>query len=380
MDTSNASSIAWSFVEKRSDDKQPQSFELADTSFTVGRTNDANVVLDSLVVSKVHALLGVDNGKPFVQDLNSTNGTFVNGKPVQAVELNDGDNVRFANLIFVVESKERSKPDFDGTVTWTTALLQFEQLMDPGGVVPHYQPVVRLSDRQTVGFECLSRSGLERLDSPEKMFTTADELGQAQDLSEAMRIASMNGVSDFAKVPGTIFLNTHPSEAFSFRLEQSLRELRRSAPNVEIAIEVTEEVASDQEKMVKFRALLQELSMKLVYDNFGADQERLVQIVQLPPDYLKFDSNLIRGIDASTDRNKELVRSLVDAVHRIGVTSLAFGIESAAEADTCAALGFQLAQGFHFGRPESFNSLVKQTEPTESEPTAAPEPVAATQS
>lgn len=356
----------WKLVEQRTDDARPQTLVLAARTLTIGRTNQATFVLQSAVVSKLHASITVSNGKPKLQDLSSTNGTFVNGKRIESIDLREGDMVRFANLVFLVECETLqvdAKPvrtsTGETTVPWTAALLQFEELMDPGGVVPHFQPIVRMSDRQRIGFECLARSDLEQLSSPQAMFDAASELGQEQELSELMRRTSIRGASGLGGNPGIIFLNAHPTEQVNHRLEESLRELRRSAPQLNIAIEIQEDVVGDKTNMLKFRSLLRELDMQLVYDDFGADQARLVQLVETPPDFLKFDNDLIRGIDFASDRHRELVRSLVEAVHRLGIASVAEGVETEAEANTCSELGFQLGQGFLFGRPDSIAALVE---------------------
>ncbi len=163
-------------VEQRTDKKPPQTLVLTSRTLTLGRTNQASFILQSAVVSKLHASITVSNGKPMLQDLSSTNGTFVNGKRIESSELNEGDMVRFANLVYLVVAEVRQSENDamktssgETTVPWTAALLQFEDLMDPGGVVPHFQPIVRMADRQRIGFECLARSDLDRLDSPEKM-------------------------------------------------------------------------------------------------------------------------------------------------------------------------------------------------------------------
>jgi FHA domain len=51
---------------------------------TVGRTRNNDVVLPDVVVSKFHAFFRVEGGKFFVQDADSRNGTWVDGKPVPA--------------------------------------------------------------------------------------------------------------------------------------------------------------------------------------------------------------------------------------------------------------------------------------------------------
>ena len=361
----------WKLVEQRSDDKPSQVLVLTERSQTLGRTEQANFVLQSGVVSKLHASIAVSNGLPVVQDLNSTNGTFVNEKRIEKAELKANDQVRFANLVYevtyeaAVPAATLTRPTSgEATVPWTAALLHFEQLMDSGGVVPHFQPIVRMENRQRIGFECLARSEIERLDSPDKMFEAADQLGQSQELSELMRRTSVRGAQGLVGSPGIIFLNTHPTEGFSHRLEKSLRELRRSAPQLRIAIEIHEDAVGESGTMLRFRSLLRELEMQLVYDDFHASEERLAELVKTPPDFLKFDRSLIHNIDSASDRQRDLVRSLIDAVHRLGVTSIAVGIETENEAAACAELGFQLGQGFFFGRPDSIAALVEAASET----------------
>jgi ABC-type multidrug transport system ATPase subunit/ABC-type multidrug transport system permease subunit len=65
--------------------------------FVIGRDpSQCNMVLEPTIVSKVHAVIEVDpNGRAFVTDLQSRNGTFINGAPVTRAELREGDVVSF---------------------------------------------------------------------------------------------------------------------------------------------------------------------------------------------------------------------------------------------------------------------------------------------
>jgi hypothetical protein len=61
----------------------------------VGRGEAADVVLDDPYASDRHARFGVSGGRPWVEDLGSTNGTEVNEMPVTArVELDPGDRIK----------------------------------------------------------------------------------------------------------------------------------------------------------------------------------------------------------------------------------------------------------------------------------------------
>lgn len=74
-----------------------------DQDMLVGRHQDANIVLQSAEISRRHAALLLKDQALFIQDLNSSNGTFVNGERI-AVEtaLKQGDVLAFASLQFEV--------------------------------------------------------------------------------------------------------------------------------------------------------------------------------------------------------------------------------------------------------------------------------------
>lgn len=71
----------------------------------IGRGLDMDVRLDDLTVSKRHArVLSNDRGEHFVEDLASSNGTFLNGGQVTTKKLADGDEIRIGNNVFVFHS------------------------------------------------------------------------------------------------------------------------------------------------------------------------------------------------------------------------------------------------------------------------------------
>ena len=74
-----------------------------DQDMLVGRHQDANIVLQSAEISRRHAAFLLKEQGLFVQDLNSSNGTFVNGERIVAeTALQQGDDLAFASLQFAV--------------------------------------------------------------------------------------------------------------------------------------------------------------------------------------------------------------------------------------------------------------------------------------
>ena len=74
-------------------------------------------------------------------------------------------------------------------------------------------------------------------------------------------------------------------------------------------------------------------------------------MVEARPDYVKFDIGLIRGLSVVDDNRMRMLRSLVSMVQDLNISALAEGIETIEEAEACQEIGFDLAQGFYYGRP-----------------------------
>lgn len=68
-------------------------FELDQESIVIGRRPESDIQIDNLAVSGRHARIMTIAGESFLEDLGSTNGTFVNGKQIKKHPLSDGDLV-----------------------------------------------------------------------------------------------------------------------------------------------------------------------------------------------------------------------------------------------------------------------------------------------
>jgi len=73
-------------------------WDLGSFLIAIGRRPDNNIVLDDKFVSGRHAVVGFEHGRYYVEDLKSSNGTLLNGKPVQRATLGDGDVIRIGAL------------------------------------------------------------------------------------------------------------------------------------------------------------------------------------------------------------------------------------------------------------------------------------------
>ena len=84
-------------------DDQAQSV-IVDRDMLVGRHQDADVVLQAADVSRRHAGLLLKDNALWVQDLNSSNGTFINDVRIAVeTEVQNGDSLRFASVQYTAE-------------------------------------------------------------------------------------------------------------------------------------------------------------------------------------------------------------------------------------------------------------------------------------
>jgi len=105
-----------------------------DRDMLVGRYQDADVLLQAAEISRRHAALLLKDQALWVQDLNSSNGTFVNDIRIeQEKQLHDGDIVQFANFKFSVLEPAKEildLPEIEAEPVQTAALTQ--DLSDQG--------------------------------------------------------------------------------------------------------------------------------------------------------------------------------------------------------------------------------------------------------
>lgn len=84
-----------------------KSFDLIEERITVGRALDNMIRIDDGTVSHHHAMLAQEGGEYKLRDLNSTNGTRVNGLRIVETIIHNGDLIRFGSVEVRYESDVR---------------------------------------------------------------------------------------------------------------------------------------------------------------------------------------------------------------------------------------------------------------------------------
>jgi pSer/pThr/pTyr-binding forkhead associated (FHA) protein/Flp pilus assembly protein TadD len=133
-------------------------FDINDSKprITVGRKDDNDFCIPAKNVSSYHAVIQYENGRVFVEDLNSTNGIFINNRKVKdRSELLHGDKLSFATIEFIVEfdlpsvsidSNQEAEPDVESN---GTVILDSTEVPDYANLQgTDMEPQVNLEQKQ----------------------------------------------------------------------------------------------------------------------------------------------------------------------------------------------------------------------------------------
>lgn len=349
--------VRW-FLTGQAGESQPnRQYALHTFPFSVGRRADASLQLPASCISKNHAeMFEREDGALILRELGSTNGTFVNGKQINGeIEIRENDLIHFASFVFRVGSKGETETAQNHTVQedvcdQALAMIQFERLISEGGLYPHFQPLVRLDDQSRIGYEVLGRSRLFGLQSPHEMFHAASQLNLEAQLSEAFRLRGVEIGTAFGS-DANLFVNTHPKELDRPEFYDSLRAVREAAPEQAITLEIHEGASTNMAMMRELCAVLEDLNIQLAFDDFGVGRARLVELGEVRPDFLKFDMKLTKNIEHAPAKRQELVALFANLVNNLGIKTLAEGVETRECHEILVQMGFQLGQGYYYGRP-----------------------------
>lgn len=249
------------------------------------------------------------------------------------------------------ESMQHGRRDVLGMENELRAALQVGQFE------PYFQPLVRLADRQRVGYEALvrwnhpTRGVLE----PSQFLAVAEECGLVDAIDWQMYRAACTSGVELTRDGGYITINVSPRHFQGNDLDSRLLGLAASAkldPS-RLRIEVTEgTLLGDPEAVAKQLQKLANASIATALDDFGTGYCSLGYVHRFPLRMLKIDRSFIEPLGGRNTRRSEAVIGAVLALAgSLDIEVLAEGIETEAQHEALLAMGCGYGQGFLYGRP-----------------------------
>ncbi|HOX92627.1 MAG TPA: EAL domain-containing protein, partial [Spirochaetales bacterium] len=122
-------------------------------------------------------------------------------------------------------------------------------------------------------------------------------------------------------------------------------------PASRLVVEITESVLVERlDNAAKVLGSIKKLGVGISVDDFGTGYSSFSYLKNLPVDTLKIDRGFVMGMENSATA-REVVSGIIDLAHRMNLSVVAEGVESAEQYYILRDMGCNFVQGFLFGRP-----------------------------
>jgi len=118
----------------------------------------------------------------------------------------------------------------------------------------------------------------------------------------------------------------------------------------QLQLEVTETLATQDERVQRTLRELKALGVKLALDDFGTGYSSLACLHRMPVDTVKVDRSFVRHAE-TVETHRVLIESTIRVARALGMTTVAEGIETEGQAALMLQLDCDRGQGFLFSRP-----------------------------
>ncbi|MEI6558547.1 MAG: EAL domain-containing protein [Rhodospirillaceae bacterium] len=221
-----------------------------------------------------------------------------------------------------------------------------------------YQPLVEVTSGITVGCEALARWNNPHLGevSPVQFIPLAEETGLIVTIGDWVletACRQLRNWLDAGLALSYISVNVSSRQFRTGDLAATVAEVlgRTGLSPDQLRLEITESLLI--EDLPRTAAILRELvdmGVGLAIDDFGTGYSSLGYLRRFTLRALKIDRSFIRDVTVNADA-AALTEAIVAMAHRLKLTVVAEGVETAAQLEFLGRCGCDLVQGFHLGRP-----------------------------
>jgi EAL domain-containing protein (putative c-di-GMP-specific phosphodiesterase class I) len=225
-------------------------------------------------------------------------------------------------------------------------------------ITTHYQPIVDVKDTQrVVAYEALLR-GKERdgtLVSPGRMLGLAREADLLFQLDLAARLSAVREAARLG-LRTSLFINFSPAAIYDpvYCLRSTVAAISElGLASKDVVFEIIEsDHTPDASHLKSLIAYYRQAGFRVALDDLGAGYSSLNLIHQLRPDIMKLDMELIRGIHEDAYK-ANITQKLLELAQKLGILTVAEGIETVEELRWVRAHGVDYVQGYLIAKPQS---------------------------
>jgi diguanylate cyclase (GGDEF)-like protein/PAS domain S-box-containing protein len=310
------------------------------------------VLLEPMICSSQELSISASIGISF----GSSSTIFAEGlledADVARTQARTGGNGKFA--IFAEEMRERTKDRMK-------LESDLRMAMPKGELVLYYQPKVRLTTGETVGFEALVRwKHSERgLISPAEFIPCAEESGLIVEMDRwTMReaVRQLKKWRDDGRVEShvTVAVNLSAQQFEDGLLSNVVQAIlsEEELPASFLTLELTESaLVRNSTRAKEMLVQLRQLGVGLDLDDFGTGFSSLSYLHRFPFSTLKIDQSFVRDLHLSKE-SRAIAQSILTLGSTLNMVVIAEGVETAEQVEILLNLGCEYGQGYFYSRPQ----------------------------
>jgi diguanylate cyclase (GGDEF)-like protein/PAS domain S-box-containing protein len=268
---------------------------------------------------------------------------------------------RGRNAVHVFNPNDGASDELRDNLDWSRYV---RQAITEDRMTLHFQPIVKISTRETVYYEALVRMIDQdgSLVMPDKFIPALESTGEMALLD---RWVIKHAIALLSQSPllKKIAINLS-AQAFKDKALVSIITDALSANNVAaeaITFELTESASLlDIVETNKVISELHQLGCSFAIDDFGSGFSSFAYLKELPADYIKLDGSFIRNLHKDKV-DRALVHSIIKVVKALGRQTVAEFVENEEILTFLEQNGVDYAQGYHLGKPMPIESIVEQS-------------------
>lgn len=245
-----------------------------------------------------------------------------------------------------------------------TMISDLRRALDEGGLVLHYQPKIRLTDRTVCGLEALVRWNHPEkgLIAPDSFIPLAEHTGLIKPLTNWILGQAIRDCATIQQhnYPLHMSVNISVRSLYDNNLIDSILALLRKheLDGKWLNLELTESaVMADSSRAMKMLSMLSNSKIMLSIDDFGTGYSSLSHLKKLPINEIKIDRSFVMDM-RENNNDAVIVRSTIDLAHNMGLGVTAEGVDSAESCQLLRDLSCDMVQGFFIARPMPYVELM----------------------
>jgi diguanylate cyclase (GGDEF)-like protein len=247
-----------------------------------------------------------------------------------------------------------------------TMINDIHNALEQGWFELHYQPQFHMETGKLAGTEALIRLNHPRKGRipPSAFIPVAETSSLIVPIGKwVLQEACMQNVrwqqAGMApmKISVNIAMRQFQEDDFVDSVLQALN-VSGMAPEL-LELEITESCVSDVAKLEQVLQALKPLGIQVSIDDFGTGYSSLSQLNRLEIDKLKIDRSFIEQMTMH-EKSENLVRTIINMAHSLNIQVVAEGIETSRQAEMLRHWDCDIAQGFHFAKPQTPDQILDQ--------------------